>query len=159
MIEFLRNIYVANASNIVLQSTALMKWSTRLLLVTKLITGVIVAAGLLAYAIPVLVYVLTGQLIPIAPLYIPFLNENTTAGFTALILIQTVWDAQVIVGMVAADTLLTLFILFQFLMGDLFDNLFLELNCALDDNPHIARSGEVYACVRNLTMMHQQMCK
>lgn len=107
---------------------------------------------------PIPIYIFTGDVSPIFPLYIPFLDENTVIGYCGLSFMHIIWLAQTGFGLAVADMSTAAIILYILPMVGLFRKRFEELSKILTLRKVAQDSELVYQCLRNLVKMHQDMC-
>lgn len=107
---------------------------------------------------PIPVYLFTGSRTLTFPLHLPFLDPNTLEGYSGLTFMHTLWLVQSGLGLAAADVSLTVLILHIIPMVELFKTRFNELNTILELGTEAQHSEQVYGNLRNLVMMHQDIC-
>lgn len=108
---------------------------------------------------PLPIYLLTGNAVLIYPLYLPFIDTETTSGYLTMNLIHSIWLVMTGIGLVASDGLMALTLVHIRPMVDLFKLGFEELNEVLVSCPNAKDSREVKFWLRNLTKLHQNMTR
>lgn len=108
---------------------------------------------------PVLVFLLTGELVLCVPMYLPMIHDETLAGFSLLSAVHVFWFLQVIFGLIGSDFLMGLLLLHILPMVELFELSCAEMNEVLDYDRRVSKSRQIQKWLRNITQMHQAMTK
>lgn len=111
-------------------------------------------AVIIFFLFPFYMYFFQSKLIPIIPIFIPFLDENTIIGYTILVIIQTYFVISALLGLLSYDyfnsVLFTSSLMYAKLIRWEMDAIHIEMQ----DN---ATKWRVNGRLRNLLQMHQEI--
>lgn len=126
-------------------------------IVFQLMCSTYILAILAFFMLPIVVYVFTGELIPIAPIYFPGIDENTVIGYVLLLFYHTSCFIVADFGFIATEFLLAIVIMSTMLFGKL---IAADMQLINDDLEQ-AKPNILHARLRlkNVLMMHQEMCE
>lgn len=162
MVEFQQSVYQANTGYSGCSKTSnyriMLKWADYSILICKLMFLAIGGMCLAFLGYPIVVYLLTGEREPIMPIFSPFFDKSTRNGYIGMSSIHITWVAQTLVGITSADIFFILSTIFVLTLVDLFENLFDQLNAALQSDKRLGDSKEVQECFNTLIQMHQDIC-
>lgn len=127
----------------VFQGYILMIWSTAILMLF----------------FPIVYYWLTGDVELIVPIFVPWIDETTILGFIQLQMVHIFWWACGTLGLVGSDLSCIMFALYTWPLTNLFNDHLDKLNKSLIQNPKWANTREMRLYVRNLALLHQELCE
>lgn len=90
--------------------------------------------------------------------YVPFVNPNELNGFLIIALHHFVGAILALFGTIASDMILILFVLCMKLLVNLFIDYIDQLN-EISKNVRIRQSKQAYRYLRNIVMVHQDICQ
>lgn len=126
-------------------------------IVFKLMFSLYILAVFAFFMLPIFVYVVTGELIPIAPIYIPGIDENTVSGYVSLLPIHISCFFVAVLGFIATEFLLAVVIMSTMIFGRLIAADMKLINEDVEqDQPNILHAK---LRLRNVLLMHQEMCE
>lgn len=126
-------------------------------IVFKFMTSMYILAVFAFFTLPIFVYIVTGDLIPIAPIYIPGIDENSVSGYIALLGIHSSCFFVAVLGFIATEFLLATVIMSTMIFGKLIAADMKLINDDLElDQPNILHAR---LRLRNVLLMHQEMCE
>lgn len=158
MITTIQNLYKVHTNT---ESHKRAKFMHQCAFVTEIVFKLMFSAYMLAifafFMLPIFVYVVTGELIPIAPIYIPGIDENTVTGYVLLVVIHTLCFGVAVLGFIATEFLLAIVIMSTMIFGKLIAADMKLIN----DDVEQAEPNILYARLRlkNVLLMHQEMCE
>lgn len=157
-IKFLADFYKVNASPSQRSYRILERFRPTTMAVFKV--GIVAITGSIfgAFIVPVIEAVYTRTMIPIVEMYLPYVDEKTVFGFTLLMVYDLLGGVLATCGTNASDMLFIMYVVHLKPLVDVFDDNMEQLNEALqlDENK---RSIETYRFLRNLLMMHKDICE
>lgn len=126
-------------------------------IVFKLMTSTYILAVFAFFMLPIFVYVVTGELIPIAPIYMPGIDENTVNGYVLLVVMHTSFFFIAVLGFIATEFFLAIVIMSTMIFGKLIAADMKLIN----DDVEQAQPNILHARLRlkNVLLMHQEMCE
>lgn len=104
---------------------------------------------------PIYMYFVEGELIPIIPLYLPFLDEKTIIGFILLNLYLLVVTALGVISFSAIEFLMAIIIISSLIFAKLISIQLQNINIDLQDDDCVMLT--VIGRFRNIFLMHQEM--
>lgn len=156
----IRNIHeINNNDRTRVNYNILLNASSKILILVNVFLVMTVCTMLLFAIYPLGLYLVTGTKVPIIPMYMPYLDEDTIEGYMGMSFFHLSWLTQTGLGLAAADLLITSMILFILPMVELFRARFKELTGILNLGKKAQESDFVYQCLRNLVKMHQDISK
>lgn len=154
----IRGLYAVNDDLNTKRKKIMLGWGTFLVWLINRASVVLMmcSGGLMLSPIPM--YFFTGQLESILPVMIPFVDVYTTKGYIISSIPHTYWGFQAICGLACADCLVANLMIHIWVMVDLFECSFDELNQEVMERPYDKGwSLELELWLRNLSQMHQEM--
>lgn len=106
------------------------------------------------YLFPLYVYVTENELIPIVDLYLPGVDETTTAGYFAYLIFHMILTSFGFIGSCCSDFLFTMMIINVPFMANILSENFDELNEILRDKEHDRL--HVKMKFRNILLIHKE---
>lgn len=162
LVEFQRSVYRAHTGFVGCAERTgygiMQKWADYSILICKVMAVAIGGMCIAFIGYPIAVYWLTGEKEAIMPIYSPFFDESTSAGFVGMSCTHLVWVVQTLCGITGADVSFILTTIFVLTSVDLFENLFGELNNRLRRNPKLSEARETEEFFINLIRLHQKIC-
>lgn len=123
----------------------------------KLMFGTYTLAIFAFFMLPIIVYVFTGELLPIAPIYMPGIDENTVTGYCTLLVAHTSIFFVAVIGFIATEFLLAVVIMSTMVFGKLIAADMQLINDDLEQaKPNVWHAR---LRLRNVLLMHQEMCE
>lgn len=155
---FIQKVYMANSvpSSKNYESLALMS-KISFLLYKTILTLVFCTVCIFA-SMPFLLYLYEGtgedgQLAPMIPFYVPFVNENTFGGYIILCGVHVYALYLTVLGVTGGDATIIVLAVHGLALADIFENGFLSLNNIVNQNRR-GNDIEVKFTLRNLVQMH-----
>lgn len=126
-------------------------------IVFKLMFSAYFLATIAFFMLPIFVYVVTGEIIPIAPIYVPGIDENTVSGYVALVGIHTLCLFFAVVGFIVTEFLVAIVIMSTMIFGKL---IAADMKLINEDVERV-EPNILHATLRlkNVLLMHQEMCE
>lgn len=126
-------------------------------IVFKLMCSLYIMAIFAFFMLPAVVYVFTGELIPIAPIFIPGIDENTVTGYVLLAVFHTSIFLVADFGFIATEFFLAIVIMSTMMFGKLIAADMQLINDDLEQaEPNILHAR---LRLKNVLRMHQEMCE
>lgn len=153
-----QDVYKATSDSKKPSYPIMLKWSTLFLFIIRIFYLVIFLTMTAVLQYPLSVYILTGEAVPMMPMYVPGIDETTKSGFIILTLIHIGWDCQAAIGVAVSDIFYSLILLHIWPLVELFESMFEQMNEAILESPKTAQSQKVKMWIRNLVLAHQEIC-
>lgn len=153
----LGRVYSSNQVESTAPHAILLKWSHSCLMFAK--WGSIPCGACMSVLMfwPFAGYYLTGVLEPMLPTFFPFIDENSTSGYIFHFVFEFIICILGISGTCGADFMLFILIVHMWPLGQIFENMFKELNEGLmvEKNRNSTKMRDHF---RNILMVHRDMC-
>lgn len=158
MITTIQNLYKVHIDT---ESRTRGKFMSQCAFVTEIVFKLMASTYNLAvfafFMLPIFVYVVTGELIPIAPIYIPGIDENSFSGYVALVGIHILCFFAAVLGFIATEFLLAVVIMSTMIFGKLIAADMKLINEDVEqDQPNILHAR---LRLKNVLLMHQELCE
>lgn len=157
-LQILHDIYGATTDKSKQSYAIMLRWSNLIFSIAKIFSCVIVATMLVIIVYPMFVFLISGQFVPMLPMFVPGIDELSKLGFLMLTGIHTIWAVQGAVGMLFSDMFYSVMVLHIWPMVHILENMFQELNVAILKNPNLGDSLQVRLWLRNIIMAHREIC-
>lgn len=126
------------------------------------ITKIVIKGGLTLYVLAGCFYLLNplysyhwrNEIVPLVPLYMPFIDENTTIGFTILTSIHLVFLALAVIGSACTDFMFVMIIVNMPLLSSIFSDNIGELNAILREET--VDESLVKTKFKNILLLHRE---
>lgn len=102
---------------------------------------------------PIYVYVVENNLVPLMPIFLPGIDETTTSGYVQLMIIQLIQITVCVMGFLAFEFLLEIIIISSMIFGKL---IALETELINNDLENGMILNATYR-LKNILLMHQEM--
>lgn len=158
MITTIQNLYNVHTDT---ESRTRAKFMHQCAFVTEIVFRLMFSTYILAifafFMLPIFVYLVTGELIPIAPIYIPGIDENSVSGYVSLLGFHTSLFFVAVLGFIATEFLLAIVIMSTMIFGKLIAADMKLINDDLEqEKPNVLHAR---LRLKNLLLMHQEMCE
>lgn len=150
------DIYAANSSNVSSQRAILaQQFSTISEWILKIGFSLYTLAGMFYLLNPLYSYFWLDKIVPLIPIYMPFIDENTQIGFVVLTLMHLQFMILTLVASAAVDFMFIILIFNMLFLAKLFTNDVDELNDTLREE----KVDKVVAKAKllNILLMHQEI--
>lgn len=137
---------------------------SRLKLIRKfaIITEIMIKGGIAVYTFagmfylinPIYSYYWLNKIVPLVPIYLPFIDENTTAGFTALTGLHLIFLFMAVVGTACTDFMFVMLIVNMPLLSRIFQDNISELNDILREEN--VDQPLAKAKFKNILLLHRE---
>lgn len=158
MMDKLIEIFAANAKS---------NSRSRSILINKyaLITEIVLIVGCTVYAFagafyflnPIYSYYWRNEIVPLIPIYFPFINENTTGGFILLTSMHVVYVTMAVIASACTDFMFTMIIVNMPVMSNIFSDNIRELNASLREE--LVDQVFTKAKFKNILLLHREFWK
>lgn len=153
LIQDLYNIHAKNKSRELAAYFDKFALFTEILFKAMIISFASVTSTFFVY--PFYMYFVKGELMPIMPLYLPFVDESTCIGYIALNVYQFLCCIISVVGFSALEFLMTIIIISSLIFSKLIGRELQQINVDLRDDE--CNMLMVLGRLTNIFLMHQEM--
>lgn len=108
---------------------------------------------------PLIYYTLTGEKIPMFPLFFPYINADTMQGYIIYYVIHIVWCVLAGLGIIGADSSMALLFLHALPMVEVFEQSISEMNEVLVNLSTSHHSSQLKEQLSNIILMHKEIFK
>lgn len=156
-IDKIIKIYTENAKNAINRSENLDKCVTISRLILKLGVVIYTLAGLFYLLNPIYLYCTRREIVPLLPLYMPFIDETTKHGFILLSVLHLGFVFVAVVASAGSDLLYALVVINFFVPVNIFHNNIDELNTLLSKSK--PNDKFIKAKLLNVIFIHREICE
>lgn len=157
LIDYLRKIYEKNRRPNSESFKTLMNSTSLLVIICRVFSFIVVTTLILFTATPILYFLFIGQLDPILPVFLPFVDHSNVWGFFLLFAYHFLLLLVTALGIISADLLMGIMYLHVVIMVRLFELRISQLNDVLARYPRSRSSVEVHKCLGNIIRLHQDI--
>lgn len=110
-------------------------------------------------AFPFVMYLIADKWIPMAPVYLPWVDIETARGYTITYIFHFLCDVLAIFGFIGNDLLFGVLILHYLPIGNVFSLRLQQFSNEVSRNRRYGESEEAYQYFCNIIMMHKDMLR
>lgn len=153
----IKRMYIHNCKPKATNYDLLLQWSPFLVGLCKIICVLITAVGLLMILRPLVIFLVMNERVMMVPVWIPWVDETTSTGYTILTAYHVFVCVLAVVGTIGSDTMLIMLVVYLWPMTEIFDQAFKVINEAVEVKS-FRKSSELKMFIRNVIQMHDEIC-
>lgn len=113
------------------------------------------ACGLCFLSYPIIMFLANGELFPVFPMFLPFVNENTNIGYTILTIYHIIFVIMPMAGLAGVEFFIAVFMISSLLFAKLITLDAQQINIELSAEK--SEKMKIKYRLRNILLMHKEM--
>lgn len=159
LVDYIHLFYKANSTEHTHSYEILSKRAQLFYVLLKVFAIGLLGASIIFTFYPFIIFWISGKLLPMAPVFLPFVDIETTYGYVITYIFHLTCNVLTLLGFVASDLSFGLFILQYLPMVEVFELRLSQFSNEMSLNPQCAKSFEAHQYFCNIIELHKVMLR